>query len=84
MQCHRTDARPRNLGLMISRRLLLQGFIVSDHGDRMGDFYRDMGQWIASGQIKWEETVYTGIENSVPAFLGLFSGENLGKMVVAL
>ncbi len=75
---------PRNLGLIISRRLLMQGFIVSDHGDRMGDFYRDMGQWIASGQIKWEETVYTGIENTVPAFLGLFSGENLGKMVVAL
>ena len=43
-----------------------------------------MSQWIAAGQVKWEETIYQGIENAVPAFLGLFTGENLGKMVVEL
>lgn len=73
---------PRNLALVIGKRLTLQGFIVSDHYDRLGDFHRDMSQWIAGGQIKWEETVYEGIENAPAAFLGLFSGENLGKMVV--
>jgi NADPH-dependent curcumin reductase CurA len=75
---------PRNLGLIVPKRLTMRGFIVSDHGDRMPDFYGDMSQWIAAGQVKWEETIYQGIENAVPAFLGLFTGENLGKMVVEL
>ncbi len=75
---------PRNLSLMFVKRLTMRGFIVSDHGDRMPDFYRDMSQWIAAGQVKWEETIYQGIENAVPAFLGLFTGENLGKMIVEL
>jgi len=75
---------PRNLGFVISKRLIIQGFIVSDHYDRMGDFHRDMSQWIARGRIKWEETVYEGIDKAPAAFLGLFSGENLGKMVVKM
>jgi NADPH-dependent curcumin reductase CurA len=75
---------PRNIGLFVPKRLTMRGFIVSDHGDRMPDFYRDMSQWIAEGQVKWEETIYEGIENAVPAFLGLFTGENLGKMIVEL
>ena len=75
---------PRNLGLLISKRLTLRGFIVSDHADRVAAFQRDMSRWIADEQVKWEETVFDGMENAVPAFLGLFSGENLGKMIVAL
>jgi NADPH-dependent curcumin reductase CurA len=75
---------PRNLGLIVPRRLTLQGFIVSDHRDRMTDFHREMSAWIATGRIQWEETIFEGIEQAVPAFLGLFSGENLGKMIVKL
>ncbi|MCB9137709.1 MAG: NADP-dependent oxidoreductase [Caldilineaceae bacterium] len=80
----RPEPGPRNLGLIVPKRLTLQGFIVSDHDDRMHDFYRDMSRWIAAGRIKWEETVYSGIDNAVSAFLGLFSGKNLGKMVVEI
>jgi NADPH-dependent curcumin reductase CurA len=43
-----------------------------------------MGAWIAAGKIKWEETIIDGIENAPKAFLGLFRGENTGKMLVRL
>lgn len=75
---------PRNLGLIVGRRLRIQGFIVSDHTDRNADFYQDMAAWMSEGKIHWEETVVEGIENAPDAFLGLFSGENLGKMLVKL
>jgi NADPH-dependent curcumin reductase CurA len=50
----------------------------------MGDFYRDMGGWIASGQVKGRDTVVEGLEQAPDAFLGLFSGANTGKMLVKL
>jgi NADPH-dependent curcumin reductase CurA len=43
-----------------------------------------MPRWIAEGRIKWHETVFEGIEKAPDAFLGLFSGANLGKMIVRL
>ncbi|MDX1568501.1 MAG: NADP-dependent oxidoreductase [Longimicrobiales bacterium] len=75
---------PRNLFLIVARRLKIQGFLVFDHNDRRPDFYRDMSEWIADGTVTWEETVYEGIEEAPEAFIGLFTGENLGKMVVRL
>jgi NADPH-dependent curcumin reductase CurA len=73
---------PRNLGLMVSRRLMLKGFIITDHGDRQADFLRDMGGWVRDGQVTFEETVVDGVEHAVDAFLGMLRGENLGKMLV--
>ena len=78
------EPAPRNLALVIGKRLLIKGFIVSDYSHRMAEFVGDMQQWIQSGQITWEETVYEGIENAPEAFIALFSGGNLGKMVVKL
>ena len=75
---------PNNLMLAVGKRLKLQGFIVSDHQDRLPDFYADMSRWIADGKIKWKETVIEGIEQAPAAFIGLFTGENFGKMVVKL
>jgi hypothetical protein len=85
-QYNATEAQPgpRNLGLFITRRLTMQGYIVSDHNDRRPQFLADMSRWIADGKITWRETVVDGIENGPAAFLGLFSGENLGKMLVRL
>jgi NADPH-dependent curcumin reductase CurA len=75
---------PRNLFQMITRRLLWKGFIVTDHYDRLPAFIQDAAGWIAEGSLKWRETVHEGIENAPEAFLGLFSGGNVGKMVVRL
>ena len=75
---------PRNLAVAIGKRLTMRGFIVSDHEDRRSAFLADMGHWIADGQIKWEETVFDGIESAPAAFLGLFAGDNTGKMIVRL
>jgi hypothetical protein len=69
---------------IISARIALKGFIVFDYFPRMAEFYRDMGPWLASGAVKSRETVVDGLENTPDAFLGLFKGENMGKMLVRL
>ena len=69
---------------IIAMRIRLQGFIYTDYMDKMGDFYRDMGGWIASGQVKGRDTVIEGLERTPEAFLGLFTGANTGKMLVRL
>ncbi len=75
---------PRNLALVIGKRLTLQGFIVSDHAGRQPQFSADMGQWLAAGRIKWQETVVEGLERAPQALIGLFQGENVGKMLVKI
>ena len=73
---------PENLFLAITKRLRIQGFIISDHADRHNQFITDMKKWISDGKIRWKETVVDGIENAPKAFVGLFKGENFGKMLV--
>jgi NADPH-dependent curcumin reductase CurA len=83
-QYNLTDSQPgpRNMTSIIGKRLLIQGFIVSDHYDQLPQFRRDILAWIKQGKIKWKETIIEGIENSPAAFIGLFHGDNLGKMLV--
>ncbi len=69
---------------VIAARIMMKGFIYTDYLPEMGDFYRDMGGWIASGKITSRETVHDGIEAAPQAFLDLFSGGNMGKMLVRL
>ena len=69
---------------VIAARIRVQGFIYTDYLPEMGDFYRDMGGWVASGQVKGRETIRDGIEAAPDAFLDLFRGANMGKMLVRL
>jgi NADPH-dependent curcumin reductase CurA len=69
---------------VIAMRIRLQGFIYTDYLGKMGDFYREMGGLIASGQLKARDTIVDGLEQTPQAFLGLFSGANTGKMLVRL
>jgi hypothetical protein len=69
---------------IIAARISLRGFIVFDYFPRMAEFYRDMAPWLASGAVKSRETVVDGLDNTLDAFLGLFKGENTGKMLVKL
>ena len=73
---------PRNLALMIGKRLTLRGFLVSDHADRQAAFLAEVGGWLAEGRIRLAETIVDGVENAPAAFIGLMRGENVGKMLV--
>ena len=77
-------AGPTNLSNVTTKQLTLQGFIVGDRQNKLQQFYADMGKWIAEGKIKWKETIVEGLENAPRAFIGLFKGENLGKMIVKI
>jgi NADPH-dependent curcumin reductase CurA len=75
---------PSNLFNMITKRLTMKGFIVSDWLDRQAEFEKEVGGHFRTGKLKNKETVVQGIDQAVDAFLGLFQGQNVGKMVVEL
>jgi NADPH-dependent curcumin reductase CurA len=75
---------PNNLGLAVSKRLSLRGFIVFDHNDRLPAFEAEMSHWLRTGQIRADETIVDGLDKAPEALLGLLRGENTGKMVVRL
>jgi NADPH-dependent curcumin reductase CurA len=75
---------PRNLFQIIAKRITMKGFIVMDWLDSRQEFEKEMGAYVAAGQVVGWETVANGIDHAVEAFLGLFHGDNLGKMVVKL
>jgi NADPH-dependent curcumin reductase CurA len=73
---------PTNLPRAIGLGLTIKGFLVRHYSHMRDDFLRDMGAWLADGRVKYRETVYEGIERAPEAFMGLFTGANVGKMVV--
>ncbi|HEY7005146.1 MAG TPA: NADP-dependent oxidoreductase, partial [Sphingomicrobium sp.] len=74
----------RFLARIIAARIRMKGFLVFDYFPRMGEFYAAMGEWLKSGTVKSRETVVEGLEAMPEAFLGLFEGANVGKMLVKL
>jgi hypothetical protein len=75
---------PRNLARLIQTRGRIEGFLVGDHYDFQPQFVQEVGPWIASGALKYRETIVEGIENNLEAFLGVLRGDNTGKMIVKL
>ncbi|MCY4263597.1 MAG: NADP-dependent oxidoreductase [Gammaproteobacteria bacterium] len=75
---------PRNMMLIVGKKLRISGFIISDHGDMQSQFLADMEAWVRDGKIKSKETIIEGVENAIDAFLALFSGDNFGKMIVKI
>ncbi|MGW0210390.1 NADP-dependent oxidoreductase [Streptomyces sp. NPDC003233] len=73
---------PRNLARLIQTRGRMAGFLVGDHYDLQPEFVQKVGPWVASGELKYRETVVEGIENTLEAFLGVLRGDNIGKMIV--
>jgi NADPH-dependent curcumin reductase CurA len=75
---------PVNIANVIPKRLTIRGFIVTDYVTLMPEFLRDMAGWYRAGKMKWRETVVEGIGNAPDAFIGLFRGDNIGKMLVKI
>jgi NADPH-dependent curcumin reductase CurA len=71
-----------NLRLILVNRIRLQGFIVSDQLGRWPEIIRELASRVASGRLKYRETVAEGLENAPKAFIGLLKGENFGKQLV--
>ena len=75
---------PKNLARLIQTRGRIEGFLVGDHYDLQPQFVEEVGPWVASGALKYRETVVEGIENNLEAFLGVLRGDNTGKMIVKI
>ncbi|MGL5094628.1 MAG: NADP-dependent oxidoreductase [Planctomycetia bacterium] len=75
---------PTNLFNMTTNRLTMKGLMVSDWLDRQAEFREEVGGYFKAGKLKHKETVVEGLDQAVAAFIGLFHGNNLGKMVVKL
>ncbi len=76
------DRLPMTMRAVLSKRLNLRGFIVSDFAAQADDFRRDVAAWLRDGKIKYKEDVLQGLENAPAAFIGLLKGRNFGKLVV--
>jgi NADPH-dependent curcumin reductase CurA len=74
---------PRGVpGLIVVKRLTVQGFIVTDFFDRRDRAIADLQSWVTSGKLKVQEDVIDGLENTPQALIGLLAGENRGKRMV--
>jgi len=73
---------PNLMRAILTKRLTLRGFIVSDFFGRYGDFMRDVPAWVGEGRIKYREDVVEGLANAPRALIGLLRGENFGKVLV--
>jgi NADPH-dependent curcumin reductase len=67
---------------VLTKRLTIRGFIVSDFAARHADFLRDMSGWVREGKVKHREFITEGIDGAPAAFMGLLKGANFGKQLV--
>ncbi|NRB02447.1 MAG: NADP-dependent oxidoreductase, partial [Rhodobacteraceae bacterium] len=74
---------PRNVpGLIVVKRLRMEGFVVMDFAKQDGRALRHLQEWVEQGKIKVEEDVVDGLENAPQALIGLLNGDNKGKRMV--
>jgi NADPH-dependent curcumin reductase CurA len=76
---------PRGVpGLIVVKRLTMQGFIVMDYMEERQQALTDLQSWVQSGRLKVLEDVIDGLENTPQALIGLLAGENRGKRMIRL
>jgi NADPH-dependent curcumin reductase CurA len=75
---------PASITLVVTRRLLMQGYIILDHWSRRGEFLEEVRPLVEGGTLRAPETFVDGLEKAPKAFLSLFTGDNVGKMLVRL
>ena len=70
--------------LVLTQRLTIEGFIVSEHMEVWPEALKELGTLVATGKLKYRETIAEGIEAAPDAFIGLLKGRNFGKQLVKL
>jgi NADPH-dependent curcumin reductase CurA len=73
---------PKLMRTVLTQRVTIRGFIVSDFSNKQGAFLGEMSKWIADGKIKYKEDIVEGLDNAVGAFQGLLEGNNFGKLLI--
>lgn len=73
---------PRLQPMLLTRSVLMQGFIVSNFQNEFPEGFKHLAEWVKDGKIKFTETIENGFDQLPKALLGLFKGENTGKMIV--
>ncbi len=75
---------PRLQPILLTRSVLMQGFIVSNYADRFEEGTAKLKLWMDEGKMIYKETIENGFENLPKALIGLFEGKNTGKMIVRI
>lgn len=75
---------PRLQPILLTRSVLMQGFIVSNYANRFEEGTAKLKLWMDEGKIVYKETIENGFENLPKALIGLFEGKNTGKMIVKI
>ncbi len=71
-----------NLGFVVGKRVLIQGFIVSDKPEKLGEWRTLAAPWVADGSLVYREDVVDGLEHAPEALAGILGGRNFGKLLV--
>jgi len=73
---------PRLQPMLLTRSVLMQGFIVGNYQSQFGEGSKQLATWVKEGKLKYKETIVKGFDKLPAALLGLFEGDNIGKMIV--
>ena len=74
----------KNIASVLTNRVKMQGFIVSEHMERWPVALKELGEHVAAGRIRYRETVTEGLRSAPAALIGLLRGQNFGKQIVKL
>ncbi len=74
----------KNTRLIFDKSLRIEGFVLSGHKDKWGQARAELEDLVASGKLKYRETIAEGIDDAPAAFIGMLQGKNLGKQLVRL
>lgn len=71
-----------NLNEMVSKRMMMKGYVVRDHAELLPEYLDRMSSWIREGQVQVKQNISQGLDSVPDAFIGMLKGQNFGKQIV--